>query len=95
MVVDSELNDNVISWEVVTKVKLKKIPHDNPYKVTWLSKGKIILVNEQALVDFSIVGYKDRICCEIFPIDSCHILLGSPKKFDREGLYDGKDNDNL
>ena len=62
----------------MANLKLKKNPHDNPYKVTWLNKGKSILVNEQAWVQFSIVG--------------CHLLLGRPWKFDREFVYDGRAN---
>ena len=59
VMVDLRLANNVIPKEVVTKLKLKKIPHDNPYKVTWLKKGQSILVNEKAWVDFLIAGYKD------------------------------------
>ena len=90
--VDSGSTDNVILEEAVTKLKLKKIPHENPYKVTWLNKGQSILVNEQAWVDFSIAGYKDRLLCDILPMDACHLLLGRPWQFDREVVYDGKEN---
>ena len=36
VVVDSRSISNFILEEVVTKLKLKKIPHNNLYKVTWL-----------------------------------------------------------
>ena len=38
-VVDSRSTNNIILEEVVNKFKLIKIPHLNPYKVTWLNKG--------------------------------------------------------
>ena len=50
----------------------------NPYKISWLKKCQRILVNEQTWVDFSIVGYKDRLLCDIFPMDACHLLLYRP-----------------
>ena len=92
VVVDSGSTDNVISEEAVTKLKLQKIPHDNPYKVTWLNKGQSILVNEQAWVDFSIARYKDKLSHDILPMDTYHLLLGRPWKFDREVVYNGKAN---
>lgn len=65
----------------------------NPYKVTWLNEGQSILVNEQTWVDFSIVGYKDILFCDILPMDYCHLLLGRPWQYEREEvLYDGKEN---
>ena len=90
--VDSGSIDNVIFEEVVTKLSLKRIPHEDPYRVTWLKKGQIILVNKKALVEFSIAGYKDKLLCDIFPIDACHLFLSRPWKFDREMKYYGREN---
>ena len=92
VMVDSKSTNNIISEDIVTKIKLKKIPHENPYKVTWLNKQKTILVNEQAWVDFSIAGYKDWLLCDIFPMDACHLFLGKPWKFDTKVVYDGRAN---
>ena len=50
VVVDSGSIDTIILEDAMANLKLKKNPHDNPYKVTWLNKGKSILVNEQAWV---------------------------------------------
>ena len=43
VIVDSGSTDNMISEEAVKKLKLEKIPHTNPYKVTCLTKGKVSL----------------------------------------------------
>ena len=92
VVVDSGSTDNVISKEAVTKLSLKRIPHEDPYRVTWLNKGQSILVNEQAWVEFSISDYKDKLLCDILPMDACQLFLGRPWKFDREMKYDGREN---
>ena len=48
VIVDLGSTNNIIFEEVVNKLKIEKILHTNPYKVTWLNKGKSFLVNEQA-----------------------------------------------
>lgn len=92
VVVDSGSTDNIISEEAINKLKLTKIPHVNPYKITWLNKGQRILVNEKNWVEFSITGYRDRLLFDILPMDVFHLLLGRPSQFDREEMYDGKTN---
>ena len=46
VVVELGSNDNIILEEAINKIKLIKIAYVNPYKVTWVSKGQRILVNE-------------------------------------------------
>lgn len=50
------------------------------------------MVNEQAVVKFQIGGYKDKVVCDIFLMDCCHLLLGRPCQFDRHAIYDGREN---
>lgn len=38
MMIDSGSTDNLVSEEVVKKLKLRRVPHPNPYKVSWLTK---------------------------------------------------------
>lgn len=92
MIIDSGSTDNIISLEAANKLKLERIPHSCPYKVSWLNKGQQEVVNEQAWVEFSIGGYKDKILCDILPMDACHLLLGRPWQFDRKEHHDGEKN---
>jgi len=39
MIIDSGSIDNLVSTEVVEKLKLKTKKHPTPYKVPWLQKG--------------------------------------------------------
>lgn len=71
---------------------MKRIPHPTPYKVSWLNKGQKFLVNEQTWVEFNIRCYKDKILCDIIPMDVCHLLLGRPQKYDRKAKHDGQKN---
>ena len=36
--------------------------------------------------------YKDKIVCDVMPMDVCHILLGRPWQYDRGAMHDGKRN---
>lgn len=92
VVIDSGSTNNIVSLEVVNKLNLERIPHSCPYRVNWLSKGKDILINEQAWVEFSIGGYKDKILFDILPMDACHLFLGRPWQFDKKSHHDGEKN---
>ena len=46
LIIDSGSTDNLVSTEVVEKLKLKRTRHPTPYKVSWLQKGHQLLVNE-------------------------------------------------
>eukprot|EP00253_Pinus_taeda_P003119 PITA_03119 len=92
MIIDSGSTDNLVSTEVVEKLKLRTMKHPTPYKVSWLKKGHQLLVSEQCEVEFQVGKYKDKIVCDVMPVDVCHILLGRPWKYDRAAMHDGKRN---
>eukprot|EP00253_Pinus_taeda_P018619 PITA_18619 len=80
---------NLVSTEMVEKLGLKRLKHPNQYRVSWLQKGHQLLVDEQSEVEFQIGRYKDKIICDIMPMDVCHILLGRPWQYDRKVRHDG------
>ena len=79
----------IILFPLVEKLSLKRTKHHVPYKVSWLHKGHQNLVSEQCKVDFQIGPYKDKILCDVMPMDVCHILLGRVWKFDKKVIHDG------
>eukprot|EP00253_Pinus_taeda_P009065 PITA_09065 len=81
-----------VAVEMVEKLGLKKLKHPTPYKVSWLQKGHQLLVDEQCEMEFQIGRYKDKILCDVMPMDVCHLLLGRPWQFDRSAVHDGKTN---
>lgn len=44
------------------------------------------------MVEFEIEKYKDKVLCDIFPMDACHLLLGCPWKYDVKVIHDGEKN---
>ena len=77
---------------MVDKLNSKKTKHHVPYKVSWLQNGHQLLVNEQCEIDMQIGGYKDKVICDVIPMDACHILLGRPWQYDRNSKHDGRKN---
>jgi len=90
MVIDNGSTDNLVSIEIVEKLSLKKNKHPVPYKVSWLQKGHQILVSEQCEVYLQVGTYKDKIVCDIMPMDVCHVLLGRPWQFVKRAFHDGR-----
>ena len=43
-------------------------------------------------MEFSIGGYKDKLICDVFPMDTCHLLLGRPWQYEKGVIYDEKEN---
>eukprot|EP00253_Pinus_taeda_P016259 PITA_16259 len=92
IIIESGSTDNLVSIEVVEKLKLKIMRHPTPYKVSWLQKGHQLFVSEQCEVEFQVGKYKDKKFCDVMPMDMCHILLGRPWQHDRAAMHDGKRN---
>ena len=92
LIIDNGSTDNLVATEMVEKLCLKRLKHPTPYKVSWLQKGHQLLVDEQCEVEFHIGKYKDKVICDIMPMDVCHTLLGRPWQYDRKVVHDGKTN---
>lgn len=77
---------------MVEKFQLRRLPHVSPYNTAWLNKGQHVLVDEQTYVEFEIGDYKDKVFCNILPMDACHLLLGRPRQCDVKAIHDGENN---
>jgi hypothetical protein len=92
VIIESGSIENLVSTDMVEKLKLKTTAHPRPYKVSWLEKGHLVMITKQCLVEIKIGGYKDEITCDVIPMDICHILLGRPWKYDKNVIHDGRKN---
>ena len=92
LVIESGSTDNLVSNEVVDKLKLKTMKHPTPYKVSWLQKGHQLIVSEQCEVELQIGKYKDKVVCDVMQMDICHIFLGRHWQYNTRAIHDGKKN---
>ncbi|XP_068649233.1 uncharacterized protein [Aristolochia californica] len=93
MIIDGGSCENIVSEEAVQKLQLKTDRHPKSYKLTWLTKGIEVLVDQCCLVSFSIgMKYFDTVWCDVASMEACHVLLGRPWQYDRRVLHDGRKN---
>ena len=78
VIIDGGNTNNLVSEEMVSKLKLKREKHPQPYRIAWVKDDHKVLVSEQCLVKFKIGSYHDEVLCDIIPMDVCHLLLGRP-----------------
>ncbi|XP_048618458.1 uncharacterized protein LOC125589874 [Brassica napus] len=89
-VINSGSCENVIAEEAVAKLQLQDEPHPSPYKLSWLQLNHDLVVTRRAVVSFSVgTSYKDKVYCDVAPMDACHLLLGRPWEFDHRIIHDG------
>ncbi|XP_024010672.1 uncharacterized protein LOC112086127 [Eutrema salsugineum] len=83
---------NVASKFMVDRLGLEKTKHPRPYKLQWLNDATELKVTEQVTVPFSVVKYRDKVLCDVVPIQAGHLLLGRPWQFDKATLHNGRTN---
>ena len=92
MIVDGGRTNNLVSEEMVSKLKLKREKHPYPYQISGVQDDHKVLVSEQCLVKFKIGSYHDEALCDIIPMDVCHLLLGRSWQFNMNAIHDGHAN---
>jgi hypothetical protein len=59
----------------------------------WLTKGNEVTVSKHCLVSFSIgAKHKDNVWCDVVDMETCHLLLGKPWKYDKAAIHDETKN---
>ena len=92
IIIDGGSTENLVNTEVIEKLELHKTKHPIPYKFSWLQNGHQLLVSEQCKIEFQIGNYKDKVICDVIPMDVCHIFLGRPWQYDKSEKHDGRKN---
>ena len=92
MVIDGGSIENLVSKEVMEKLKLKNVPHMNVHRSSWLKRGQHVTVIEQYLLNFQIGKFSEQVFYEIVEMDVYHVLLRIPWLFDKKNFHDGRKN---
>lgn len=60
MIVYLGCTDNMVSSEMVDKLRLERVPRETPYKVSWISDNHSIVVNEKLHLSSKLVDIETR-----------------------------------
>ncbi|GJT69452.1 putative ribonuclease H-like domain-containing protein [Tanacetum coccineum] len=92
VIIDNRSTKNIVSRDIVQRLKLPTEKHPNPYRIGWIKSVGKINITKRCKVPFTIGKYKDEVVCDIVDMDACHIFLGRPWEFDVNATHKGKDN---
>jgi hypothetical protein len=79
---------SLISKEVVKKLGLNTKMHHKPYSLNWISKDHKFPITKQCIIKFSITSkYVDEVTCDVVPLETCGMVLGSPYLYDHKAIF--------
>jgi len=91
LIMDNGSQKNLVSQELVDRLKLTTTPHPKPYHLGWVQKdGPRLLVSKQCLVTFAIGAFHDNVLYNVSPLDCSDLLLGIPYQTQRNAIYIAK-----
>ena len=91
LMIDGGSSMNVVSKDVVKLLNLKVEPYPNPFRIAWMNDHTFPIA-QRCLVSIQMGDYKDKIYCDVLPMDVAHVLLGRPWLYDLNVTNFGKDN---
>jgi hypothetical protein len=77
-IIDSGIQKNLISVEVVKHLALSITPHPHPYTIGWLHQGRDLCINQHCRMSYDIKPFKDEVLCDVSPLEVCDVILGQP-----------------
>jgi hypothetical protein len=69
---------------------LTTTPHPHPYIIGSLSQGRDIRVSQQCRLHYEIKLFKDKVLCDVSPIEVCDFLLGQPYMWKCHAFYESR-----
>jgi hypothetical protein len=90
---DTGSQANLISEDIVKKLKLETIPHPKPYPLGWICDNAKLQVTRRCKLRFAITAhFVDEVELDVIPLDICGIVLGSPYLYDRKAIFHRHEN---
>jgi hypothetical protein len=89
-IVDSDIQKNLISTEVVKRLDLSTTPHPQPYTIGWLCQGSDLRVIQQCRLSYNIKPFKDEVLCDVSSLEVCDVLMGQPYLWKHHVVYESR-----
>jgi hypothetical protein len=91
-IVDSGIQKNLISEEVVMWLALLTTTHPRPYTIGWLHQGSDLCVSQQCRLAYDIKPFKYEVLCDVAPLKVCDVILGQPYLWKRHVVYESRNH---
>jgi hypothetical protein len=86
--IDILSQSNLISEEVVKKLGLNTKMHHKPYSLNWINKDHKLPITKKCIIKFAITSkYMDELICDVVPLETCGMVLGSPYLYDCKAIF--------
>ncbi|GJY62202.1 transposon ty3-I gag-pol polyprotein [Tanacetum coccineum] len=93
MIIDGGSCENLVSKALVRAFKLPTEPHPSPYQIGRIKKGLALKVTKICKVPLAIrKHFNEFVTCDVFDINTCHVLLGRPCQRNVDSTHQGKSN---
>jgi hypothetical protein len=77
-IIDSSSQNKLISAEVVKWLALLTTLHPQTYTIRWLRQGSDLRICQQCQMSYDIKPFKDKVFCDVSPLEVCDVILGKP-----------------
>jgi hypothetical protein len=90
---DSGSQCNMVSETLVDELGLETYDLVQPSSLVWLQGKTVMRITRRCKIKFTIsASYVDEVECEVAPLDTCGVMLGSPYLWDRDATFYMREN---
>jgi hypothetical protein len=89
-IIDSGIKKNLISAEVIKRISLPTTPQPQPYTIGWLGQGSDLHISQQCQLSYGIKPFKDKVLCDVAPLEVFDVLLGQPYLWKCHVVYESR-----
>jgi hypothetical protein len=87
---DRGSHKNLILVEVVKRKDLSMTLYPLPYTIGYLFQGIYLCVSQQCHLHYDIKPFKDKVLCDISPLEFCDVLLWKPYFWKLHVVYESR-----
>lgn len=93
LVIDDRSNKNLVSIELIRKLKLKTKLHPQPYKLSWLNNNNQMVVAHSCLHQIELGNrLKDKVYYDVVEMELANIPLRCTWLYNRESVHISRAN---
>jgi hypothetical protein len=89
-IIYSSREKNIISAKVIKWLALQKMPHPQPYTIGWFFQGSDLRVSQQCRFSYDIKPFKEKLLCDVSPLEFCDVILDQPYLWKCHVVYDSR-----